>query len=60
MSDREKLQQARKLIVRNILAGERPEPDEMLLMGEPYQKVWADHDAESNDPDRPDWASVLD
>ena len=60
MSDRETLQQARELIVRNIRAGERPDPDEMLLMSEPYQKVWADHDANSHVPERPDWADVLD
>ena len=60
MPDHESLRKARELVVRNILAGERPEPDEMLLMSESYQKVWADHDAEPSDPDRPDWASVLD
>jgi len=61
MSNRETLKKARNLIVQNILAGKRPGPDEMLLMSEPYQKVWTDHDNQTTSPDDlPDWASVLD
>lgn len=63
-NERETLQKARDLITRNILADERPEPDEMSLMSEPYKRVWEEHD--NPPPDdlgsscEEDWADVLD
>jgi len=62
MSNREILQNARSIIVRNILDGQRPGVDEMSLMSEPYRKVWEEHDTGIIEKAAllPDWADALD
>jgi len=55
MVDREEINNVKQVLIKYILSGERPSPDEMLMMSESYKQVWDDNDGEF-----PDWASALD